>query len=77
MVGKLKKNVFSFICPPFVFLLRSQKQFLTTYGGQIEETRVSFICPPIVVFFRFQKHVLTTCGGQIEETTCFRLFAHH
>ena len=61
------KNAFSFICPPLVVVVRFQKQFLTTYGGQIEEKRVFCYLPTIRSFVCSQKQFLTTYGGQIEE----------
>ena len=55
--GKLKENVFSFICPPLPVCSRFQKQFLTTYGGQIEEKRVFFYLPTIRFFASFSKTI--------------------
>ena len=68
MVGKLKKNVFSFICPPSIVFFRFQKQFLTTMVGTWKKNVFSFICPPFVFLLRSQTQFLTTYGGQIEET---------
>ena len=64
----MKQNTIFFHLPTISCFFRFQKQFLTTYGGQIEETRVFFYLPTVNRFVRFQKQFLTTCGGQIEKT---------